>query len=65
LASFIFTGEVDVKELVADKKVDAIVAVIKEIGPGALGPIRGRLGDGYSFGEIKAVVNYLKSLEKR
>jgi hypothetical protein len=62
LASFIFTGEVDVKELVAEAKVAAILTVIKELGPAALGPIRGRLGDGYSFGEIRAVVNYHKML---
>jgi len=64
LASFIFTGEVDVKELVAEKKVEAILAVVRELGPGELGRIRGRLGEGYSFGEIRAVVNYFKYSNK-
>ena len=32
---------------------------IKVLGGKALGPIRGRLGDGYSFGEIKAVLQHM------
>jgi hypothetical protein len=64
LASFIFTGEVEVKELVPEHKIGPILAVIKEIGGGALGPIRSRLGNDYSFGEIRAVVNYLKYTNK-
>ncbi|GGB22341.1 helix-turn-helix domain-containing protein [Puia dinghuensis] len=64
LASFIFTGEIDVKELVAEHKIALILAVIKELGGNALGPIRGRLGDGYSFGEIRAVLNYFKYTSK-
>jgi hypothetical protein len=64
LASFIFTGEVEIKEIVPEAKLPAILEAIKEIGPGALGPIKSRLGDGYSFGEIRAVINYFKSLNK-
>jgi ATP-dependent DNA helicase RecQ len=64
LAAFIFTGEIELKELVEEKKIGAIMAVIKETGAGALGPIRSRLGDGYSFGEIRAVVNYFKYTAK-
>jgi hypothetical protein len=64
LASFIFTGEVEVKELVAEAKVEVILGIIKEIGPNAIGPIKSRLGDGYSFGEIRAVVSYFKFTKK-
>ena len=64
LASFIFSGEIDVKELVAEHKIAPILALIKELGGSALGPIRGRLGDGYSFGEIRAVLNYFKYTSK-
>jgi hypothetical protein len=64
LASFIFTGEIDVKELVPEHKIAPILAAIKEKGPAALGPIRGKLGDDYSFGEIRAVVNYYKHTSK-
>ena len=64
LASFIFTGEVDIRELVAEEKIAPITAAIKELGGSALGPVRGRLGEGYTFGEIKAVLNYLKHTSK-
>lgn len=59
LASFIDSGEVDVKELVPEHKIASILDAIKAVGATALGPIRGRLGDGYSFGEIKAVLQHL------
>jgi hypothetical protein len=62
LATFIFSGEVDVKELVAAAKVEAILEVVRELGPAQLGPIRGRLGDAYSFAEIRAVVNHHKKI---
>jgi hypothetical protein len=59
LASFIGTGEVDIKELVPEHKIGPILDAIKAVGGIALGPIRGRLGDGYSFGEIKAVLQHI------
>lgn len=58
LASFIPTGEIDIKELVPEEKIPPILSAIREIGGSALGPIRTRLGAGYSFGEIRAVMNY-------
>jgi hypothetical protein len=64
LASFIFTGEVSVKELVDERKVEAILSVVRVLGTGSLGPIKSRLGDGYSFGEIRAVVNHFRYLGK-
>jgi DNA-binding NarL/FixJ family response regulator len=60
LASFIPTGEIDIKELVPENKMTAIIAAIKEIGGTALGPIKSRLGEAYSFGEIRCVMNYLR-----
>ncbi|HVU93838.1 MAG TPA: helix-turn-helix domain-containing protein [Puia sp.] len=64
LASFIFTGEVSVKELVDERKVEAILSVVRVLGTGSLGPIKSRLGDGYSFAEIRAVVNHFRYLSK-
>ncbi len=60
LASFIPTGEIDIKELVPEKKLPRIIAAIKEIGGTALGPIKSRLGEDCSFGEIRSVMNYLR-----
>jgi ATP-dependent DNA helicase RecQ len=63
LASFIFTGEIAIGDLVPKHKIAPILSAIKELGGAALGPIRGRLGDDYSFGEIRAVLTHLKHTE--
>ena len=63
LASFIFTGEIAIGDLVPEHKIPPILSAIKELGGAALGPIRGRLGDDYSFGEIRAVLTHLKHTE--
>ncbi|HET6253083.1 MAG TPA: helix-turn-helix domain-containing protein [Puia sp.] len=60
LASFIPTGEIDIKELVAEEKIAPILTVIREVGGSALGPMKSRLGDDYSFGEIRAVLSFSK-----
>lgn len=59
LASFVLTGEVEVGELVPEHKIGPICNAIETVGGTALGPIRGRLGDGYTFGEIRAVMQHL------
>jgi ATP-dependent exoDNAse (exonuclease V), alpha subunit - helicase superfamily I member len=60
LASFISTGELDVKEIVPADKLETIMQAIEEINPElrALTPIKAKLGDGFSFGEIRAVISY-------
>ncbi|HWK04475.1 MAG TPA: helix-turn-helix domain-containing protein [Puia sp.] len=63
LASFIPTGEIDIKELVPEKKMSRIIAAIKEIGGAALGPIKSRLGEDCSFGEIRSVMTWLRYTE--
>jgi uncharacterized protein YpbB len=60
LASFITSGEIDIRDLVPEHKMDRIAAVIKEIGGNTLGPFKSRLGDQYSFGEIRAMMSYLR-----
>jgi hypothetical protein len=62
LASFIPSGEIDVHQLVPEKKIAPILSVIREIGGSALGAIKGKLGSDYSFGEIKAVLSYSRTL---
>ncbi len=62
LATFILTGEVKVGELVPEHKLAPILSAIKEVGESALGPIRSKLGNDYSFGEIRAAMNHLKHL---
>lgn len=60
LASFILTGDIGIKELIPEHKIASIAEAIREMGGAGLTPIRVRLGNDYSFGEIKAVMNHLK-----
>ena len=58
LASFIPTGEIEVTELVPEHKLKKIIAAIKELGGTALGPLKSRLGEDYTFGEIRAALTH-------
>lgn len=60
LAHFVLQGALNVTELVPENKIPAIAEAIKVHGDAALSPLKQTLGDEYSYGEIKAVVNYLK-----
>jgi hypothetical protein len=62
LASFIPTGEIDIKELVPEHKLAPILTVIREIGGSNLGPMKSRLGNDFSFSEIRAVLHYSRQL---
>jgi hypothetical protein len=64
LASFLSTGEIDIKELVPEHKMERITAIINEIGGSALGPMKSKLGDNFSFGEIRAMMSYLRQAGK-
>lgn len=58
LASFIFTGEVAVNEIVKEDKLKVIVDVIEEMGDLRISLYKDRLGEDYSYSEIKAVLNW-------
>ncbi|HVU53498.1 MAG TPA: helix-turn-helix domain-containing protein [Puia sp.] len=61
LASFIPTGEIDIKELVPEHKIEFIRVALLELGDDTkIGPVKARLGDDYSFGEIRAVQQHLR-----
>ena len=49
-------GKIQLEELVPSDKVEPIREVVHKLGTGALGPIKTELGDGYSYGEIRAVI---------
>jgi hypothetical protein len=59
LASFILTGEMDIRDMMTEKKLAAILSAIEELGPASLNPIKARMGDSCSYGEIRAVLNHL------
>ena len=55
-ATAIEAGEpLDFRRLVSEQKRLAIEAAIAELGPAPLKPIMERLGEGYSYGELKWV----------
>lgn len=61
LAHFIFSGELQIEKMVNKEKLKAISQAIEENGnTDPISPIKQKLGDQYSFGEIRAVINYLK-----
>jgi hypothetical protein len=64
LASFIATGEMDLKELVPEGKIEPILAVIRESGDSLLSPLKEKLGEGFSYLEIKAVKLWLEASER-
>ena len=60
LAHFILEGSIEVTEIVPKSKLPSIIQAIKVHGNNALGPIKQALGKEVSYGEIKAVINYMK-----
>jgi ATP-dependent DNA helicase RecQ len=58
LASFIQTGEVNIYDLVPEHRVTQILDVVKQVGGNSAVPIKERLGEDFSFGEIRTVMNY-------
>lgn len=64
LAFFIATGEVKVTDLVAEEKIHRIKEAIGRHGSIALKPLKDELGDNYSYGEIRAVIEEMKRERK-
>lgn len=61
LSHFIPTGEIKLTELVSSEKVQIIENTIRELDSGiASSPVKEKLGDAFSYGEIKAVITYLQ-----
>ena len=57
LARFVENGEIDLHELVPARKAETIRAAIIEADAGeAVGPVKSRLGDEFTYGEIRAVM---------
>lgn len=60
LAHFIFSDEICITDLVEEEKIDKIATSIKTHGTLTLAPIKQDLGEGFSYGEIVAVINHLQ-----
>jgi ATP-dependent DNA helicase RecQ len=60
LAFYVFIGAVEIDELVSREKIEKIVAVAKEQGDQSVGLLKDVLGDSASYGEIRAVLEWLR-----
>lgn len=66
LSEFIRKGELDIRDVVPDAaRVDAILREVEGSGGYAISAIKERLGDRFSYGEIRAVMNYYLWLQER
>jgi len=59
LSHFVQTGDLDVKELVAENKLTIIIEAVENYGAERLAPLKEVLGDAYTYGEIKAVISWM------
>jgi ATP-dependent DNA helicase RecQ len=61
IENLILSGEnIDIERFVSKEKIKTISSAIFEIGGGALKPIKDRLGDNISYGEIRLVSAQMK-----
>jgi len=63
LAKYVQTGELDIHLFVTEDKMKQIALAIKELGDEQVSPIKTKLGDDYSYHEIRMVVNHLRKEE--
>lgn len=64
LISFIESGEVTITQLVPEDKIEQILKTIHELGVLSSSEIKSKLGDSFSYNEIKAVMEYKKILNE-
>jgi GTPase SAR1 family protein len=64
LSEFILTGEVAIEEIVPLQKIEIISKAIDEATEPGSSAVKQKLGDNFSYGEIKAVYNYKEWLKK-
>jgi ATP-dependent DNA helicase RecQ len=59
LSYFVYTGDMDVLDMVTEEKIPAIKNAIENYGADKLSPLKEVLGNDFSYGEIKAVVSWM------
>ena len=65
LAHFVFTGQLDIIELVPKEKMNPIINALEKNGNLIeTGAVKQILGETYSYGEIKAVISYLRRISE-
>ncbi len=64
LISFIPTGKINIHNLVSQEKMNNIETVLNTFPDALSSEIKAKLGDEYTYGEIRAVIVFLKSLKE-
>ncbi|MDB4901199.1 MAG: ATP-dependent helicase RecQ [Mucilaginibacter sp.] len=62
LSFYIYTGAIDVLEMVNEEKKLLIKDAIESYGAEKLAPLKEILGEGYSYGEIRAVIAWMRKM---
>ncbi|MBS1530330.1 MAG: DNA helicase RecQ [Bacteroidetes bacterium] len=61
LSYYIYKGELDIQEMVNEEKKLLIKDAVESYGAEKLSPLKEVLGENYSYGEIKAVIAWMRS----
>lgn len=65
LADAIGQGELELKQVLSEEKIQLILPLVKEMGVTASAPVKARLGDNVSWGEVRAVQQYWKKATEK
>jgi hypothetical protein len=65
IAQLIKSGEVDIRDCIEENRLENILAIIREIQPDSMQAVKQKLGDAFSYGEIRAVLNHLEFNETK
>ena len=60
LSTYIYNGSIDIHEMVTEEKKHFIKDTVETYGAEKLGPLKEVLGDAYTYGEIRAVIAWMK-----
>lgn len=63
IAQYVKTGDIDIKKVVSEEKIKVISDAFKELNVTGITPVKEKLGEGYSYGEIRMVFNHLEHLK--
>ena len=62
LSFYIYNGAIDVSEMVSEEKKLKIQDVVESYGSEKLSPLKEVLGEDYTYGEIKAVIAWMRKI---
>lgn len=63
MSQLIKSGDLDIHQCMEEKKVEHILKTIRAIQAVSIQPVKLKLGEGFSYGEIRAVMSYLHYVE--